>query len=323
MSKGWQVSQIPSQQGRRAIVTGGNSGIGYPTALELARAGADVLIATRDRGRGEEAVARVRHEAPGARVAFEELDLASLESVRRFAERELAREAPLHLLINNAGVTGFAERRETQDGFELVFGTNVLGHFALTGLLWPALTRAADDLATAPPRVVTIASLVHKLGQLDFENLQLARGYSLTRSYSQSKLANLMLALELDRRLRACGSRVRSVSAHPGMASTNLAQGAHFHAAEQAVRRTMNKVVSAVLNTAAEGAVPTLYAATAPDAEGGGYFGPQSFFETRGGDAGAAKIAGRARDGAAAARLWSVCEALTGVRLLDDVAVHG
>jgi NAD(P)-dependent dehydrogenase (short-subunit alcohol dehydrogenase family) len=314
----WTVAEMPSQVGRRALITGANSGIGYFTALELARKGAHVLLGCRDKGKGDAALARLFAEVPGAEAEVVLLDLASLTSVRAFALAELGRGVPLDLLINNAGVMAPKRRTETVDGFELQFGTNVLGHFALTALLMPALLRAAEGAAERP-RVVTLASIAHKRGRLNFDDLQSRKSYSPMGAYQQSKLADLMFALELERRLRAAGApaaRVISVAAHPGVANTNLFQVGEFHAVERTMRRWAGVLIGALLNSEAEGALPTLYAATAPDAAVGGYYGPQGFDETRGGDAGPAKIAPQALDQAAAGRLWSECERLTGMELL-------
>ena len=328
MSDKWTTAQIPSQAGRRAIVTGANSGIGYPTAAELARKGATVVMACRDRTKGEAAVARMRRELSGAKVEFGELDLASLASVRAFAARELARDEPLDLLINNAGVMAPPKRKETKDGFELQFGTNVLGHFALTGLLLPALGRAAVRYGSTGgvvqggfgrPRVVTVASIAHKRGRLHFEDLQYRTGYVPMKSYQQSKLADLMFALEMDRRLRGNASghaAIMSIAAHPGVANTNLFQVGEFGAFEKKIRAWAGHLMGILLNSDVQGALPTLYAATATTAESGGYYGPQSLFETRGGDVGPAKIMPQALDLTDAARLWDVCEELTGVRFL-------
>jgi NAD(P)-dependent dehydrogenase (short-subunit alcohol dehydrogenase family) len=309
----WTVTDIPPQQGRRALITGANSGIGYYAALELARRGAHVLLAARDRTRGEAALARLRREAPEATAELILLNLADLASVRGVSERLLAEGHPLDLLIHNAGVMAPPKRLTTVDGFELQFGTNVLGHFALTANLMPLLQRAAGT-----PRIVTLASIAHKAGRIDFDDLMGERHYSPMGRYQQSKLADLIFAFELDRRLRAAGSPIRSVAAHPGVANTNLFHSGEFPAIERAVRRLMGSLIDRLLNTVPGGAVPTLYAATAPEAVGGGYYGPQGFLEMRGGDVGPAKIAASARDAATAVRLWQRCEELTGLRLLHE-----
>ncbi|HEX7157859.1 MAG TPA: oxidoreductase [Edaphobacter sp.] len=315
MSKHWKAEAIPNQTGRRYIITGGNSGIGYHAALKLLRKGATVTLACRNLIRGEAAVASLREHAPGCAVELALLDLASLASVRQFADDELASSRPLHVLINNAGVMAPPQRRETADGFELQFGTNVLGHFALTGLLLPALTATASQ-SGLPARVVTIASIAHKRGRLNFDDLQSVHSYSPWAAYQQSKLADLVFALELSRRLRAAHAPVLSIAAHPGVAETNLFQRYYSSTLERVVRYWMGHAIGAFLNTDAEGALPTLYAATAPEGEDGGYYGPQGFQEMRGETIGPAKIGAHARDGAAAPRLWSICEQLTGVQYL-------
>jgi len=314
--KGWTVADIPSQTGRRALITGANSGIGYYAAIELARTGAHVLLACRDKARGDAALARLRGAVPRASAEVVLLDLASLASVRSVAEAEVALGIPLDLLINNAGVYAPKKRQETVDGFEVQFGTNVLGHFALTALLMPALERAGT---TQPqkPRVVTIASIAHKRARLNFDDLQSARSYSPTGSYGQSKLADLMFTFELDRRLRAAGSPlsgVMSVAVHPGVANTNLFMVGDFSPLERVVRHSFSVAIGALLNSEEQGAVPTLFAATSPEAVGGGYYGPQKLHEIRGGNVGVAKVAPQALDQAAAARLWTECERLTGIR---------
>ncbi|SAL57528.1 oxidoreductase [Caballeronia humi] len=311
MSKEWSLDDIAPQNGRRVIVTGGNSGIGYHAAAILARHGADVVLACRDEQRGAAAVARMQGEMPGARLELEQLDLASLASVRAFADRQLSLRRRLDILVNNAGVMAPPRRLETTDGFELQFGTNVLGHFALTALLRPALEQAAQA-SPERPRVVTIASIAHKTGRLNFDDLQATRHYGPMSSYRQSKLANLMFAFELNRRLRASGSRVMSVAAHPGVAKTNLFRDDRS-AASRTVRSALGSLIGALFNSDFSGALSTLYAATAPDVVDGGYYGPLRLFETRGERVGPAKIASQARDEADANRLWRTCEVLTGV----------
>ena len=323
MGKGWTLANMPRQDGRRAIVTGGNSGIGEATALDLARRGATVVIASRNLRKAEAAALRMRKEVPPERIVTAELDLASLASVHRFAADELARPEPLDLLINNAGVMAPPKRLQTEDGFELQFGINVLGPFALTGLLLPKLEQRAvraDKTAGfvegehTTPRVVMLASVAHRRGKLHFDDLQATRSYSPMGSYQQSKLADLMLALELDRRLRAKGSTVLSVAAHPGFANTNLFRSESHGSFENAVRGAVARVIQMLFNSSAQGAVPTLYAATSSEAIGGGYYGPTSLAETRGGDAGPSKTSSQAHDLTDASRLWSACEDLTGIR---------
>ena len=310
MSK-WTAADIPDQSGRRALITGANSGIGYHAALELARKGAHVLLACRDKTRGEAALARLAAEVPGSHAELHLLDLSSLAAVHEFAAQELDRGQPLDLLINNAGVMAPPKRLESADGFEVQFGTNVLGHFVLTALLFPLLQKTSGT-----PRIVTIASIAHKRGRIDFDDLQATHNYGPMRTYQQSKLADLMLAFELDRRLRAADSPILSIAAHPGVAKTNLFVTGDYSAFEKALRKAGGELIGALLNSDAEGALPTLYAATSPEAEGGGYYGPQGFQEMRGGDVGPAQVAPQALDQAAAKRLWETCEQLTGVSLL-------
>ncbi len=307
----WTVADIPLQTGRRALVTGANSGIGYHAALELARKGAHVLLASRDQGRGEAALSRLRREAPGSSAELVLLDLASLAKIHAFGEAQIAGGRPLDLLINNAGVMAPPKRLQTEDGFELQFGTNVLGHFALTALLMRLMQQAPGG-----QRIVTIASIAHKGGKIHFDDIQSIHAYKPNAAYQQSKLANLLVAFELQRRLQAAGLPILSIAAHPGVADTNLFKSEGHPAFETAMRNAAGKVIAALLNTDAEGAIPTLYAATSPEAEGGGYYGPQGFQEMRGGDVGPAKIAPQAKDEAAAKRLWKTCEELTGVTLL-------
>jgi NAD(P)-dependent dehydrogenase (short-subunit alcohol dehydrogenase family) len=286
--------------------------------LALAFKGAHVLMGCRDRSKGDAALARLRATVPDARAEVVVLDLASLESVRACAEAELAKKAHLDLLINNAGVYAPKRRLETVDGFELQFGTNVLGHFALTALLLPALIVTVQS-PSEKPRVVTIASIAHKRARLNFDDLQSVKNYSPSGSYGQSKLANLMFALELARRLRDAGPPamgVMSVAAHPGVAKTNLFVAGDFSSAERMARIGVGLVIRTLLNSEAGGALPTLFAATSSDAVDGGYYGPQGFQEMRGGDVGVARVAPQALDLAAAARLWSECERLTGIRFL-------
>ena len=318
MGSGWTVAKIPTQAGRRALITGANSGIGYHAALELARKGAHVLLACRNKALGDAALARLRAEVPDASAEVVLLDLASLESVCTFGAAELSLGEPLDLLVNNAGVMAPRRRQQTADGFEIQFGTNVLGHFVLTAVLLPALVRAAVGHPQRP-RVVTLASIAHKQGQLNFDDLLSAKSYGPMVAYRQSKLADLMFAFELDRRLRAAAppiSGVMSLAAHPGVANTNLFHVGEFNPIERLVRRGLGVAIGTLLNSEAQGAVPTLFAATSPDVADGGYYGPQGLLEMRGGDVGPAKVAPQALDQTAAAHLWSECERLTGISLL-------
>ncbi len=298
---GWTARDIPDQSGRLAVVTGANSGLGAVTAKELARAGARVIIACRNTQKGEQAAARIRSDVPGAQLDVRALDLADLESVRTFAAQVSADEPALDLLINNAGVMA-PPRRTTKDGFESQFGTNHLGHFALTGLLLDRL-QAADA-----PRVVTLSSGAHRMGTIHFDDLQGERRYINWLWYGQSKLANLMFCFELQKRGKAAGSDLLSMAAHPGYARTNL-QFAGPHWYEQWIMRITNPLIG---QSAEMGALPTLYAATKPDLPGGSFVGPDGLFERRG-HPHLVTAAGRAYDEDAWRRLWEISEQLTGV----------
>ncbi|MGC0331045.1 NAD(P)-dependent dehydrogenase (short-subunit alcohol dehydrogenase family) [Streptomyces sp. SAI-170] len=289
----WNASQLPDLSGRTALVTGANSGIGRVAAAALARAGAHVVLAVRDPERGRSAAA-----AMGGSTEVRRLDLADLASVRGFAKEW--QERPLDLLINNAGVM-MLPRQETRDGFEMQFGTNHLGHFALTNLLLPYVT----------DRVVTVSSGAHRWGgaknRIRFEDLHWTSGYTPQAAYAQSKLANLLFTLELQRRLAEAGSGVRALAAHPGWSATNL----QSHAANPVARVFMQLGNRFIAQPDTSGALPTLYAAT-QDLPGAGYVGPDGPGELRG----APTLVGRspaASDPAAARRLWDVSEELTGV----------
>ncbi len=303
MSK-WTSEDIPAQRGRTAIVTGANSGLGLSTARELARHGARVVLACRNLQKGQAALQEIEAAVPGAELELAELDLGSLASVEAFALafRSAHGEDGLDLLINNAGVMA-PPRRETADGFELQFGTNVLGHFALTGRLIGLMAGREDA------RVVTLSSNAHKMGRINFDDLQSERRYMRWTAYGQSKLADLMLAIELDRRLRAADSTVKSVAAHPGYAATNL-QTAAPPLLDRVVMQVTNVLVA---QNADMGALPTLYAATEPGLPGGSYVGPDGVGEFRG-HPHIVTPSRAARDAAAAARLWGRCEELTAVR---------
>jgi NAD(P)-dependent dehydrogenase (short-subunit alcohol dehydrogenase family) len=303
MNDKWTVAQIPDQSGRTAVVTGANSGLGLITARELARSGARVVMGCRNEEKGRAAVRAVEVRAPGCELELEALDLASLDSVRGFAERVRERHPALDLLINNAGVMA-TPRRETADGFELQLGTNHLGHFALTGLLLDRLEGREDA------RVVTLSSNAHKGGRIAFDNLRGERRYFRWSAYSQSKLANLMFALELDRRLRAAGSSVKSLAAHPGWSATNL-QSTGPPKLDALLMVPMNRFYA---QSDEMGALPILYAATVPGLEGGTYIGPDGAREMRGYPR-RVSPSRTARDEEKARRLWEVSEELTGVRI--------
>jgi len=295
--RGWTAADIPDLYGRRCVVTGANSGIGFHTALELARHGAAVVLACRSAERGQAALERMKAEAPGADLELDTLDLADLASVRRFAAARADR--PLDLLVNNAGVMALP-RRVTADGFEMQFGTNHLGHFALTGLLLPAL------LAAPSPRVTTVTSGAAWGGRLNFADLQGERRYWKWAAYGQSKLANLVFAKDLGRRV----PKILSTSAHPGFASTELQQAGPRMEGSKVRERLWGFANTVFSQSAAAGALPTLYAAVSPDAEQGACYGPR--YQVMGPPT-KAVMPPKANRTELADRLWEVSEALTGV----------
>ncbi|MDP9397956.1 MAG: oxidoreductase [Actinomycetota bacterium] len=303
---GWTVAAIPDLTGTVAVVTGANSGLGYQTSLQLAAHGAHVVLASRDRTRGEQARVRLAGQAPRASTELLPLDLADLSSVRRFAAAYEQRHERCDLLVDNAGVMA-VPRARTADGFESQLGINHLGHFALTGLLLPRL------LASADARVVTVSSLAHRQGVIHFDDLSAERGYTKWGRYGQAKLANLLFAFELQRRADAAGVRLRSVAAHPGLAATELFAN-KTRAEGAAVKRRLGRLVERLFaQSDAAGALPILYAATMPDVVGGEYFGPDGPGEMRGHPR-RVGTSPTARDPALAARLWDESERLTGVR---------
>jgi NAD(P)-dependent dehydrogenase (short-subunit alcohol dehydrogenase family) len=298
----WSPRDIPDLTGLLAIVTGANSGLGQATALELARARATVVIACRNTSKGERAAAAIMEEIPTADVPVAELDLADLASVRAFAQRIAGEHDRVDLLINNAGVMA-PPRRETKDGFESQFGTNHLGHFALTGLLLGQL------LAASHPRVVTVSSGAHRLGKINFDDLESERHYERWRAYGQSKLANLMFCFELQRRATGAGANLKSMAAHPGYAATNLQSAGPDRFFERAFMAIGNRVIA---QSAEMGALPTLYAATYPALPGGTFVGPDGLGEQRGHPK-VVSAASKAYDEQTQRRLWEVSEELTSV----------
>jgi NAD(P)-dependent dehydrogenase (short-subunit alcohol dehydrogenase family) len=298
----WTATDIPPQTGKTALVTG-SAGLGFETARELARAGAQVIVASRNPETGAEAIARIKAEIPTAVLRFEAVELGSLASVSALAGRLRAQTDVLDLLVNNAGVMTPPRRMETADGFELQFGTNHLAHFALTGLLLPLLVNAEQA------RVVTLSSIAARGGKIDFADLQ-QNNYRPMPAYSQSKLACLMFGLELQRRSLAEGWGLTSIPVHPGISRTGLLYNTPGGAG--GVRRAMRAMLWFLFQPVPQGALPSLFAATAPQAEGGVYYGPDGRAELSGFPA-EARIPAPAMDEAACRRLWEVSEALTGV----------
>ncbi len=298
----WNETDISDQRGRSAVVTG-TGGLGLEIALLLARAGCNVTIAGRNPQKGADAVSRVQRAVPYAAMRFEKLDLADLSSVFSFARRMNSDGESLDVLVNNAGIMVPPERQETQDGFELQFGTNYLGHFALTAQLMPLLSKGTDA------RVVTVSSVAARAGKINFDDINSKTHYRPMEAYSQSKLACLMFALELQDRSRAAGWGVSSIAAHPGISRTDLLHNAPGRNSVHGLARTF---LWFLFQPVAQGALPQLFAATSKDAKSGGYYGPDRLGETRGHPQ-PARIPPQALDRVACKRLWEVSERMTGL----------
>lgn len=292
----WIEENIPDLTGKTAIVTGANSGIGYETARALAAKHATVILACRNQAKGQAAAQQIGQAHPAAKAELMPLDLSDLASVRRFADQFTRRYDHLDMLINNAGVMAIPFGK-TADGFEIQFGANHLGHFALTGLL------LGHIIHTPKARVITISSGGHRFGKMDFDNLQGEKHYDRTSAYAQSKLANLIFTYELQRRFESVGVNALAAAAHPGWTATNL----------QVHWQTLQNLNPFLGQTHKMGALPTLYAATAPDVRGGDYYGPGGWLELRGYPA-KVRSSADSHDSAVAARLWKISDDLTGVQ---------
>lgn len=295
---------IPSQKGRIAIVTGATSGLGYETALALAKADAQVILAARNEEKANNTISHILKEYPQAKLKFMHIDTSSLSSVRSFAEQWYKENKRIDMLILNAGISNVPAREVTADGFERQFATNYLGHFALTGLLLPYMKEEKGS------RIVFVSSLSHKRTQLRFDDLQLEKAYSPMIAYSQSKLAVLTFAFQLAARLKENGSPVSVIPAHPGVASTGITRGGDR--VKPIIQKITKRMFGLVGQSAADGALPILYAATSPNAENGVFYGPDGKGERKGSPA-PADFAPYAADRKIAGRLWNVSEELTGV----------
>ena len=297
--KNWTPDQLPDLHGRRYLITGGNSGIGLEAAKILAEKGADIVIACRNPAKARAAVQEIDAAGNGA-VDSIELDLSSLASVRKAADEARARYDSLDGLVNNAGIMQTPETR-TGDGFELQLGTNHLGHFLLTALVF-------DLVENAGGRITVVSSIAHKLGRIHLNDLMLEESYDPTKAYGQSKLANMLFAQELSRRLEAAGSPVMANACHPGYSATNL-QSTGPEGILVGLYGVLNRLVA---QSSYDGAIPTVLAVAGEEAESGGYYGPVKFMDSRG-PVGNARIAGRGRDKETAAELWRRSEELVGV----------
>ena len=300
MSEKWTERDIPDQTGRVAVVTGANTGLGFETARALAAKGAMVVIAVRDVGKGKSAAAKIVDAHPGAKVGVLELDLTSLASVRAAADRLRADHERIDLLVNNAGVM-YTPRSETKDGFELQFGTNHLGHFALTGLLLERMRTVAGS------RIVAVSSVGHRIrSAIDFDDLEFRNNYDRVSAYGRSKLANLLFTYELERRLRQAGASPSALAAHPGVAATELVRNS------PKMLQWLTEATTPLLNSPLTGALASLRAATDPSAVGGEYYGPRGIGELVGYPV-RVRSSARSHDENLQRRLWEVSEELTGV----------
>jgi len=313
----WSEDDIPDLNGKRVLVTGAASGIGYEAARALALKGAEVCLVDRNEAAGQAALERIRALRPDARLRFMPLDLSSQQAIRAFAATLVAEGRPLDVLVNNAGIQPLSERRTTPEGFELTFGIGHLGHFALTGLLLPLL------LAAPAPRVVTVSSLAHAKGFLRFDDLQMERGYNNLRPYNQTKLANLLFARELQRRADEAGSGLLSVAVHPGVAQTAIGSNrknlGKYSLADHFVSLILSFVLPFLGQPAAAGALPTVYGAVSDRVRGGRFYGPDGFGGMKGAPTEVAiKPAGQGME--AARQLWDASVQLTGV---DYAALRG
>ncbi|WP_300354932.1 SDR family oxidoreductase [Fluviicola sp.] len=301
--KNWTVSDIPHRNEGLAVVTGSTEGVGYQDALALSAAGWNVIMMGRNAQKGAESIARIHQINPKAKVSFEKIDLADLSSIKAFAERMASKGQAIDLLINNAGVMTPPKRLVTTDGFELQFGTNHIGHFALTAQLLPLLRQSPEA------RVVSVSSVANRAGQINFDDLQSESSYTPMKAYGQAKLANLMFALELQRQSEKHGWGIKSIAAHPGVSRTNLLITGAGRWSFAGIMRTFFPFL---FQPPAQGALPTLYAATSPDAAGGSYYGPNKMGETRGFPS-IAKIPAQATDLTVSLKLWEVSQQLAKV----------
>jgi NAD(P)-dependent dehydrogenase (short-subunit alcohol dehydrogenase family) len=304
-------TEVPNLSGKLAVVTGANSGLGFGLATRLSAAGADVIMAIRNQAKGEAAIEEIRQTVPDAKLSIKHLDLSSLATVKALADELNAEGRPIDILINNAGIMQPPERETTEDGFELQFGSNHLGHFALTGQLLPLLR------ATGSARVTSLSSLAARLGGINWDDPQWEKHYNPTGAYNQSKSATLMFALDFDRRSREGGWGIMSNAAHPGLTTTNLQLSGPSHGRDnpslmERFYRFSRVAMPFVWQPIDKGILPALHAATSPQAESGGYYGPDGFYELTG-HTKRAKVPAPAGNAADQKRLWEMSEQLTGV----------
>ena len=302
-NKTWTTKDIPDLSGKVAIITGANSGLGFESALEIARKGATVILAVRNLGKGRAAVDRIATELEGGSLELMKLDLSDQESIKQFVDAFNQKYDRLDILLNNAGIMAVPQGKTAQ-GFELQIGVNHLGHFALTGLLLEKL------LSTAGSRVVNVSSMAARNGKMNFDDLMGEKKYSPMKAYGQSKLANLLFTFELQRRLEEAGTGTIALAAHPGGSKTNLANASDF---SPFFRFIMNNFMMKLVQEADKGALPQIFASVAPEAEPGQYYSPNGFMEMRGSHPKEAEIPPQALSEGDAKKLWEISEKLTGI----------
>ena len=310
MTEKWSTMDIPDQTGKNIIVTGANSGLGYQTSLELVKKGARVILACRNEEKGNLAASRISNQVPNAVLEVLSLDLSDLSSIRFFVKKFSEKYNKLNVLVNNAGVMALPQL-QTADQFEMQFGTNHLGHFALTALLFPILKETANS------RVVTLSSLMHKFGKINFDDLNCEKSYAKWKAYGQSKLANLMFATELQKKLDIHDIKMLSLAAHPGWSATNLqTKGAELEHAR--VTKKLNELANKLLaQSASIGALPSLYAATSPKVKPGSYYGPGGWLKMHGHPV-EEKINRKLVDPEISGKLWLKSEELIGIKFHFD-----
>lgn len=305
----WNAQQIPDQTGKIALVTGANSGIGFHTALELARAGATTILGCRNIDKAEIAMKEIKNQVPNAKIEIANLDIGDLSSISRYAKEFIDSKRSLDILINNAGIMTPPKRLVTKDGFEIQWGTNHLGHFALTGKLLPVITKAESG------RIVTVSSIAHRGAKINFEDLNSEKSYKPMSVYGQSKLANIVFGIELQKRLINNKSKVLSMVAHPGVVASNLTNNSYD--TNPTLMGWISKTfVHYFASPALNGALPSLYAATAKEAEGGKLYGPNAFFGLSGYPVEEKPNKAATSDATLPERLWDISEKLTGVSFL-------
>jgi len=304
---GWSLGDAPSLDGRVAIVTGATGGLGYETALGLARRGATTILAGRSPEKGAAAISQVRRILPAAKVRFERLDLGSLASVEQFTASVGEAHEAVDILVNNAGIMALARREVTKDGFERQIGVNYLGHFALTARLKDALCRSSGG-----GRVVSVASVAHKRASMDLDDLQSEKSYNPMQVYGRTKLAMLIFAIELQHRAVLNSWNLTSIASHPGWARTDIISNGPGGGKPGIKEKLMGRAFNLLAQSARDGALPSLYAAMAAQAKGGAYYGPTGAGETRGAP-GPARMIAEATDPVIGSRLWTLSEKLTGL----------